>query len=140
MILKAENIAALRRRHDAERVSAPAFIDGSACDGERSGDSGVDGDVFLASAELERAGLFWSEFNSFHMRQEGALSSEGWETGLGGGGTLLGSEENFARGRQWESLERLSAESEEHVTEEKDAGGAVADGAMGGEMKVQFVS
>jgi hypothetical protein len=82
-------------RHDAERVSAPAFIDGFACDGERSGDSGVDGDAFFASAALERGCLFWREFNSFHMRHGMALSSEGWHAGLGGG-TLLRSEENFA--------------------------------------------
>jgi hypothetical protein len=46
---------------------------------------------------------------------------------------LLRSEENFARGRQYQNLERMSAESEEHVTQEKDAGGAVADSVMGGE-------
>jgi hypothetical protein len=45
----------------------------------------------------------------------------------------LRSEENFARGRQWQSRERMSAESEEHVTQEKDAGGAVADSVMRGE-------
>jgi hypothetical protein len=66
------------------------------------------------------------------MRQARALSSERWQAGLGGG-TLSRSEENFARGHQWESLEAMSAESEEHVTEEKDAGGAVADSMMGGE-------
>ena len=43
------------------------------------------------------------------------------------------SEEVFARGRQWQSRERMSAESEEHVTQEKDAGGAVADSVMRGE-------
>ena len=40
LILKAENFADLSGRHDAKRVIAPAFIDGSACDGERGGDSG----------------------------------------------------------------------------------------------------
>jgi hypothetical protein len=115
LIFKAENVADLGWRHDAERVIAPAFINGSACDGERSGDSCVDGDAFLASAALECGGLFWREFNSFHMRQERALSSEGWQAGLVGG-TLLRSEENFARGCQWQSPEGLSAESEEDVT------------------------
>jgi hypothetical protein len=66
------------------------------------------------------------------MRQEGALSSEGWQAGLGGG-TLLRSEENLARGPQWQSLEGMSGESEEDVTQEKDAGGAVADSVMRGE-------
>jgi hypothetical protein len=65
LIFKAENVA------DAERVIAPAFIDGSAWDGERSGDSGVDGDAFLASATLECGGLFCREFNSFHMGLSG---------------------------------------------------------------------
>jgi hypothetical protein len=50
-----------------------------------------------------------------------------------GGGALLRSEENFARGRQWQSLEGTSAESEEDVTEEIDAGGSVADSVMRGE-------
>ena len=77
MIFKAENVADLSGRHDAQWVIPPAFIDGSACDGERSGDRGVDGDAFLPSAVLECGGLFWREFNSFHARQEGALSSEG---------------------------------------------------------------
>ena len=83
-------------------------------------------------AALESGGLFWREFNSFHMRQEGALSSEGWQAGLGGD-TLLRSEENLARGPQWQSLEGMSGESEEDVTQEKDAGGAVADSVMRGE-------
>jgi hypothetical protein len=69
LIFEAENVADLSGRHDAERVIAPAFIDGSACDGERSGDSGVDGDAFLASAALECGGLFRREFNFFHMGQ-----------------------------------------------------------------------
>ena len=43
------------------------------------------------------------------------------------------SEENFARTRQRQSLERMSAESEEHVTQEKDARGAIADSVMRGE-------
>jgi hypothetical protein len=76
LISKAENVADLSGRHDPERVIAPAFIDGSACDGKRSGDSRVDGDAFLASATLECGGLFGREFSSFHMRQESALSSE----------------------------------------------------------------
>jgi hypothetical protein len=59
----------------------------------------VDGDAFLASAALECGGLFWCEFNSFHMGHEMALSSEGWYAGLGGG-ALLRSEETFARWRQ----------------------------------------
>jgi hypothetical protein len=50
-----------------------------------------------------------------------------------GGGALLPSEENFARRRQWQSLEGTSAESEEDVTQEKDAGGSVADSVMRGE-------
>jgi hypothetical protein len=61
-----------------------------------------------------------------------ALSSEGWQAGFGGG-TLLRSEENFARGRQWQSFEVMSAEGEEEVAKEKDAGGAVAHSMMGGE-------
>jgi len=64
------------------------------------------------------------------MWHEMALSSEGWQAGLGGG-TLLRSEENFAGGRQSQSLEGMSAESEEDVTQEKDAGGAVANSVMG---------
>src|SRR5437763_15445908 len=48
LIFEAENVADLSGRHDAERVIAPAFIDGSACDGERSGDGGVNGDALLA--------------------------------------------------------------------------------------------
>jgi hypothetical protein len=99
LIFKAENVADLSGRHDAKRIIAPAFIDGSACDGERSGDSGVDGDAFLASAVLECGGLFWREFSSFHMWHEMALSSEGWQAGLGGG-ALLRSKENFTRWRQ----------------------------------------
>jgi hypothetical protein len=55
----------------------------------------VDGDAFLASAALERGCLFWCEFSSFHIGQEGALSSEGWQSGLGGG-ALSRSEENLA--------------------------------------------
>jgi hypothetical protein len=47
----------------------------------------------------------------------------------------LRSEENFARGRQGQRLGNISAESEEHVTQEKDAGGAIADGVMRGEDK-----
>ena len=78
LIFKAEHVAYLSGRHDAERVSAPAFIDGSACDCKRSGDGGMDGDAFLASSAQECGGLFWRESNSFHIRQEGALSSEGW--------------------------------------------------------------
>jgi hypothetical protein len=132
LIFKAENIADLSGRHDAERVIAPAFIDGSACEGERSGDSGVDGDAFLASAALECGGLFWRELNSVNIRQEGALSSEGWQARLGRG-ALLRSEENFAGWRQWQNLEGMSAESEEDVTQKKDAGGAVADSVMRGE-------
>jgi hypothetical protein len=132
LIFKAENVADLSWRHDAERIIVPPFIDGSARNGECSGDRGMDGDVFLASASLEYSGLFWREFNSFHMRQDGALSSEGWHAGLGGG-ALLRSEESFARGRQWQSRERLSAEREEYVMQEKDAGGAVTDSVMRGE-------
>jgi hypothetical protein len=92
----------------------------------------VDGDAFLASAALECGGLFWRELDSFHKRQARALSSEGWQAGLGGG-ALLRSEESFARGRQWQSLEGMSAKREEHVAQEKDAGGAVADSVMRGE-------
>jgi hypothetical protein len=43
----------------------------------------MDGDAFLASAALECGGLFGREFNSFHMRHERALSSEGWQARLG---------------------------------------------------------
>jgi hypothetical protein len=100
LIFKAEHVADLSGRHDAKRVIAPALIEGSACDGERGGDSCVNGDAFLTSAALECGGLFWREFNSFHTRQERTLSCEGWQAGLGGG-TLLSSEENFTRGRQW---------------------------------------
>jgi hypothetical protein len=66
------------------------------------------------------------------MRQEGALSSEGGQARLGGG-ALSRSEETFARWRQRQSLEDMSAESEQDVTQEKDAGGAVADSVMRGE-------
>jgi hypothetical protein len=66
------------------------------------------------------------------MWQEGALSSQGWQAGLGGG-ALLRSEENLARGRQWQSLEGMSAESEEDVTQEKDEGDAVGNSVMRGE-------
>jgi hypothetical protein len=82
-------------------------------------------------AELEGGGLFRRELNSFHTRQDGALSREGWQAWLGGG-TLLRSEEILAGGRQWQGLERVSAESEEDVAQEKDAGGAVADSVMRG--------
>jgi hypothetical protein len=92
----------------------------------------VDGDAFLASAVLEGGGFFWRESTSFHIRQERALSSEGWQARLGGG-ALMRSEENFARGRQWQSLEGASAESVEDVTQEKDVRGAVADSVMRGE-------
>jgi hypothetical protein len=132
LIFKAENIADFSGRHDAERVISQVFIDGSARDSERGRDGGVDGDAFLASAALECCGLFWREFSSFHMRQEGALSCEGWQAGLGGD-ALLRSEENFAGGRQRQSRKLMSAESEEHVTQEKDAGEAVADSVMRGE-------
>ena len=132
LTFKAENIADVSGRHDAEQVIAPVFIDGSACDGDRSGDRGVNGDAFLASAVLECGGLFWRESNSVHMRQERALSSEGWQAGLGGG-ALLRSEENFARGHQWQSFEGMSAESEEDVTQEKDERDAVGNSVMGGE-------
>ena len=50
-----------------------------------------------------------------------------------GGDTLLPSEENLARGPQWQSLEGMSGESEEDVTQEKDAGEPVADSVMRGE-------
>jgi len=66
------------------------------------------------------------------MGQESALSSEGWQAGLSGR-TLLCSEEHFAGRRQRQSLERKPTESEEHVTQEKDAGGAIADCVMRGE-------
>ncbi len=92
----------------------------------------MDGDVFLASAALECGGLFCREFNSFHPRQQRTPSSEGWQAGLGGG-ALLRSEESFARGRQWQNHEIMSTESEEDVTQKKDAGGAVADSVMRGE-------
>jgi hypothetical protein len=55
----------------------------------------VDGDAFHSSAALQYGGLFWREFNSFHMRHEMALRREGWQAGLGRG-ALLRSEENFA--------------------------------------------
>jgi hypothetical protein len=42
----------------------------------------------------------------------------------------LRSEENFARRCQRRNLERMSANSEEHVTQEKDPRGAVADSVM----------
>ena len=120
MIFEAEHVADLSGRHDSYRVIAPAFIDGSARDSERGGYGGVDGDAFLANAVLECGGLFRREFNSFHARQEGALSSEGGQAMLGRG-ALSRSEENFARRRQWQSLEDTSAESQEDVTQEKDA-------------------
>jgi len=66
------------------------------------------------------------------MRQEGAPSSGGWEAGLGGG-ALLRSQENLARGRQWQSPEVMSAENEEDVTQEKDEREAVRNSVMGGE-------
>src|SRR5258708_33115753 len=66
------------------------------------------------------------------MRQEGALSGEGWQAALGGG-ALLRSEENFARGGQGQGLEGMSAESEQDVTQEKEAGRAGADSVMRGE-------
>jgi hypothetical protein len=66
----------------------------------------VNRDAFLASAALECGGLFWREANSFHTRQGRALSSEGWQAGLGGG-ALFRSEESFARGRQWQSLKGM---------------------------------
>jgi hypothetical protein len=47
----------------------------------------------------------------------------------------LCSKETFAGGRQPQTLEDISAEGEEHVTQEKDAGGAVADSVMGREDK-----
>jgi hypothetical protein len=81
------------------RFIAPAFIDGSACDGKRGGDSGVDGDAFLARAALECGGLFRRELNSFHMWHGMALSSEGWQAEFGRG-ALLRPEEDFARRRQ----------------------------------------
>jgi hypothetical protein len=81
---------------------------------------------------LECGGLFWRESNSFHMRQEGALSGEGWQAGLGRG-ALLRSAENLTRGRQWQGLEGISAEGEEDVTQKKDQGNAVGDSVMRGE-------
>jgi hypothetical protein len=111
---------------------APVFIDGSACDGERGGDGSVDGYAFLASAALECGGLFWRELNSFHMRHWRALSRKRWQTWLGRG-ALLRSEENFAGGCKRQRLEGMSAESEEDVTQQKDAGGAIADSVMRGE-------
>jgi hypothetical protein len=84
LISKAENVANLGGRHDAERTISPAFIDGSACDCERSGNGGVDGDAFLASAAWSMVVCSGTSL----MRQERALSSEGWQAGLGGS-TLL---------------------------------------------------
>jgi len=66
------------------------------------------------------------------MGQRRVLSSEGWQAGLGGG-ALLRSEESFARGRQWQSLEGMSAESEEDVTQKKDEREAVGNSVMGRE-------
>ena len=57
LIFKSQDVADLSGRHDAERVIAPAFIDGSARDSERSGDSGMDGDAFLTKSG---AGGRWS--------------------------------------------------------------------------------
>jgi hypothetical protein len=58
-----------------------------------------------------------------------------------GGGTLLRSEENLARGRQWQSLEVISAESEQDVTQEKDNGDAIGNSVMRGkdERAVRFL-
>jgi hypothetical protein len=95
LTFKAQDVADLSGRHDAERIIAPAIVDGSACNDERSGYSSVDSDAFLASAAPERVGLFRREFDSFHIRQEGALSNNRLQAGLGGG-ALLRSEENFA--------------------------------------------
>ena len=72
------------------------------------------------------------EFDAFYIRHGRALSSEGWHPGFRGG-ALLRSEENFGRGRQWQSFERMPVESQQHVTQEKDTGGAVADSVMRGE-------
>jgi hypothetical protein len=92
----------------------------------------VDGDAFLASVALECGGFFWREFDSFHIRQASALRSEGWHTGFGGG-ALLRAEESFARGRQCQSFDGSSAESEKDVTQKKDARRSVADSVMRGE-------
>jgi len=66
------------------------------------------------------------------MGHRRALSSEGSRAGLVGG-TLLRSEENFARWRQSQSLEGVSAEGEEDVTQKKDAGRSIADSVVRGE-------
>jgi hypothetical protein len=50
-----------------------------------------------------------------------------------GRSALLRSEKNLARWRQWKSLKDMSAENEEDVTQEKDAGGPIADRVMRGE-------
>jgi hypothetical protein len=92
----------------------------------------VDSDAFLASATLECGSLFWREFDSLYTRQERALSSNGWQTGLAGS-TLLRSEEHLAGWCQRKSLEDMSAESEEDVAKEKDKGNAVGDSVMRGE-------
>jgi hypothetical protein len=98
----------------------------------------VDGNAFLASASL-CGGLFWREFHSFYIGQQGTFSCEGWQARLGEG-TLSRSEENFARWRQQQKLKNMSAESKEDITKEKDAGGAVAKSVMRGEDESACVS
>jgi hypothetical protein len=66
------------------------------------------------------------------MRQEGALSSEGWHSRLSRG-ALLHAGEDLARGHQWQRLEAMSAESEERVPQEKDEREAVGYSVMGAE-------
>jgi hypothetical protein len=55
-IFKPKNVSDVSGRVDAEWIIAPAFIDGSSCDGDSGGDSCVDGNVFLASASLDEVG------------------------------------------------------------------------------------
>jgi hypothetical protein len=92
----------------------------------------VDGNAFLASASLECGGLLWREFDSFYVREKRAISGEGCHAGLGGS-ALSRSTENFARWRERQSLKDMSAEREEDITQEKDAGGAIANSVMRGE-------
>jgi hypothetical protein len=75
-IFKPKNVSDLSGRHDAERIIAPALIDGSAGYGECSGDSCVDGNAFLASASLQCGGLFWREFHSFYIGQGGRSAAK----------------------------------------------------------------
>src|SRR5258705_3632700 len=74
LIFKAENVADLSGRHDAEWVIPPAFIDVSAGEGERSRDSGGGGEGLPPGSGAEMIGAFWGGRCFFPFRKAMAAS------------------------------------------------------------------